>query len=398
MNIVDLIVIGAVILSAWLGWRIGFIAGLMSLVGFVGAGLVGVFVTPRALDATRAQGIGGLLLTAAIVLGLALVGQMIASMIGRKLRSKITWRPAQVVDNIGGSALRIMALAVVAWFLVSTASALPISSVSASVQSSTLLSSLESVVPNPARDLFGNLRTMIDNSVLPDVLDTFGVGTAPVDPPSPAVVSDPDVQQALDSVVKVQGAAPSCSTGFTGSGFVVANGLVLTNAHVVAGVERPTIHVPHIGMLKAQVVYFDPRVDVAILRANGLTAKPLRMSGPVQRGTDAVIAGYPGGGSMTATAARVRGTINGSIDSAVDIYGKIGIPRQIYGLRGTARPGNSGGPLILSDGTVAGVVFAQAETDPQMAYALTAKQVAPAIAAAQKLTTPVSTEGCAKER
>lgn len=397
MNFVDWIVLGAIIVFAWTGWRSGFIAGLLSFVGFICGGLLGSFVAPWALKQTSLLGIGGLILTAAIVLGLSLTGQMVTSILGRKLRSKITWRPARLVDNIGGALLNIMALAIIGWILAATAAALPASTVSASVRSSALLAGLDSVVPNPARDLFSNLRSLLDDSGLPQLFDNFGVPPAPVDPPSTAVVSDPDVQQALNSVVKVQGAAPSCSTGFTGSGFVVAPGMVLTNAHVVAGVEHPTVHVPKVGALKAQVIYFDPRVDVAILRVNSLNVKPLRMSGEVDRGTDAVIAGYPGGGPMTATAARVRGTISGEIARGTDIYGNPGVPREIYALRGTARPGNSGGPLILANGTVAGVVFAQAQADPQTAYALTAKQVTPAIAAVTSSTPEVSTGACAKQ-
>ena len=120
------------------------------------------------------------------------------------------------------------------------------------------------------------------------------------------------------------------------------------------------------------------------------------MSGPVERGGNTVIAGYPGGGDMTATAARVRGKLGGDIARGTDIYGKPGVPREVYALRGTARPGNSGGPLLTVDGKVAGVVYAQAVDDPQMAFALTAAQVSNAISVGRTATDEVSTGKCSR--
>jgi S1-C subfamily serine protease len=161
-------------------------------------------------------------------------------------------------------------------------------------------------------------------------------------------------------------------------------------------VNSPSVSVPRQGQLRATTVYFDPRIDVAILDVPGLDAPALPMDGPVDRGSDGVIAGFPGGGPMKASAARVRGTIPGDVARGTDIYGKPGVSREVYALRGTARPGNSGGPFLAPDGSVAGVVFAQAQGDAQTAYALTARQVAPAIKAGRAATSAVSTGGCAR--
>jgi S1-C subfamily serine protease len=143
-------------------------------------------------------------------------------------------------------------------------------------------------------------------------------------------------------------------------------------------------------------VYFDPRIDVAILAVVGLRAPTLKMSEPLDRGDDAIIAGYPGGGEMQVGAARVRGTIGGDIARGTDIYGNPGITREVYALRGKARPGNSGGPLLTADGRVAGVIYAQATQDPQMAFALTANQVAEAVRVGRSATAEVSTGTCAR--
>jgi len=398
VNPIDLLVVGAVIIFAWSGWRQGFVAALASFVGFIGGGLLGAFLAPLVLRQFGLGGASGLAATVALVLTLAVIGQIGSSYLGRELRDRITWEPAKALDNVGGAILNVLALAVIGWILASTAIAVPGSPVAEQVRESKLLAALDTIVPDQARDLVASLRGIVDTSGLPQLFDSFGVlPPAPVDPPSSAVARDPQVRAALSSVVRIEGSAPSCGAGFTGSGFIVGNNRVLTNAHVVAGVPSPRVHVPNTSdVYMATTVYFDPRVDVAILEVPGLKSATLKMAGPVARGQDAIIAGYPAGGPMTATAARVRGTISSDLARGTDIYGKPGVAREIYALRGMARPGNSGGPLLLPNGQVAGVVFAQAQADPQMAYALTAAQVAPAIAAGKALDTAVSTGPCSR--
>ncbi|MEI6620396.1 MAG: MarP family serine protease [Actinomycetes bacterium] len=396
LNFIDMLVILGIVAFAWFGWRQGFVASLFMFVGFIFGGVVGACLAPVLLGAINIHGTAGLLATCGIVLGLAVVGQVCTGMVGRELRDRITVEHIKVVDSLGGAALNICALAVIGWILASAASVLPASQVSAQVRSSSLLAALDKMVPMPARDMVGNIRKLVDDSGLPQLFDGFGVlPPTQVEAPSAAVVSNPAVQRALQSVVRVEGPAPSCNSGFTGSGFVVAQGRVLTNAHVVAGVPAPRVHVPGTRtVFHARTVYFDPRVDLAVLEVPGLTARVLKMAGAAQRGDEEVIAGYPGGGDMTATAARVRGTIGSGAARGTDIYGNPGVPREIYSLRGQARPGNSGGPLLTPSGTVAGVIFAQGQGDDQTAYALTSAQAAAAIAAGSTSTESVPTGGC----
>jgi S1-C subfamily serine protease len=166
----------------------------------------------------------------------------------------------------------------------------------------------------------------------------------------------------------------------------------MTNAHVVAGVEDPTVQVDGVGrMLSASVVYFDPAIDVAVLAVPDLTAVPLRFGGVAGRGSDAVVAGFPGGGKLTAEAARVRGRITAQ---GQDIHGTGPVTRDIYSLRSRVLPGNSGGPLLSPAGLVYGVVFAAASRDSSTGYALTADEVAAAAAAGRKATQAVPTGSC----
>ncbi len=398
MNFVDLILVGAVVMFAWSGWRQGFVGALLAFIGFLGGGLIGAFLAPIILGKLDVKGSGGLALTVGLVLGLAVLGQIAASIVGRSLSKKIKWRPARILDHVGGAVINVAALAAIGWILASVATALPSSSVANQVKSSTLLASLDRIVPSQARGFVNNLRSLVNDSGLPQLFDGFGVlPPAPIDAPTVAVVSNPAVQAALESVVRVEGNAPSCASAFTGSGFVIATDRVLTNAHVVAGVTSPKVHVPgQRGTLNATTVYFDPRVDVAILDVPRLSKPALAMAPMGQRGADAIIAGYPGGGPMTATAARIRGVISQQLAKGTDIYGNPGVAREIYALRGTARPGNSGGPLLAASGAVYGVVFAEAVADRQTAYALTGTQVQSAISAGKRATKQVSVGRCSK--
>jgi S1-C subfamily serine protease len=143
--------------------------------------------------------------------------------------------------------------------------------------------------------------------------------------------------------------------------------------------------------LAATVVYYDPKVDVAILEVSGLHAKPLAFSGVLGSSADAVVAGFPEDGPYEAVAARIRGA---ELARGPDIYQDAEVTRDIYAVRAQVQPGNSGGPLLDTAGEVAGVVFGRAINDPSTGYALTASQVSAAATAGRTATVPVSTRGC----
>ena len=214
----------------------------------------------------------------------------------------------------------------------------------------------------------------------------------PVDEPDPALLKDPAVRRAWNSLVKVEGLAPECGTQVDGSGFVFAPERVMTNAHVVAGTERLDVRVRGTGQVyQASVVYLDPELDVAVLRVPGLQASALPFAGPARSGTPGVVAGFPGGGPLQAVPARVRALLTAQ---GKDIYGKGDVLRQVYSLRAQVRPGNSGGPLLSRDGEALGVVFAAGIDDPDTGYALTAGQVQAAAAAGTNATTALLTGSC----
>jgi S1-C subfamily serine protease len=249
-------------------------------------------------------------------------------------------------------------------------------------------------MPEGSQEWFSNFRTAVDSSVFPQVFGGLPGRPVPVDSPDAAILRDPDVIAAKKSIVEIDGLASSCNEQITGTGFVVADDRVVTNAHVVAGVTEPRVSVGGLGFgRRATVVYFDPRTDLAVLAVPGLDARALPLhTQPLKRGDGAVVAGFPEGGPYTTVPARVRDRQQAR---GRDIYDSRSVTREVYALRTSVRPGNSGGPLLLADGSVAGVVFAAAVDDTDTGYALTESEVDAGIQAGLRATNQVSTGRCA---
>jgi S1-C subfamily serine protease len=375
VNIVDAIVIASVAVFAWTGWRQGFVAGLLSFGGFLAGALAAALLLPRVLDGLALPDFLGAILLATAILAAALAGQTAASILGRRLRSAITWRGVQVVDSAAGAALNIAALAIVLWIVATAVGLVPSLTVAREIRASLVLRTLDSAVPDRARDLFSGLRSAVDASGLPRVFSGLGQYAGPQVPaPNARLLRDPAVRAAWPSLVKVTSVA--CESVVTGSGFAYASGRVLTNAHVVAGAERPTVRLPgDPAVYDAVVVAMDTRLDLAVLRVDGLPAPALDFaSREATTGDGAVVAGFPGGGDLEAGAARIRARIDARGE---DIYGRSGVVREVYSFRGVVVPGNSGGPLLAPNGRVYGVVFAAGLGEEETGYALTARQAAP---------------------
>jgi S1-C subfamily serine protease len=196
---------------------------------------------------------------------------------------------------------------------------------------------------------------------------------------------------AAPSTVKV--VAVGCGEIQEGSGFVVSPGLVVTNAHVIAGTESIRVE-DAAGYHVAAVQLFDPEFDLAVLRVPGLSERALAIDpGTVGRGTKAVVLGYPEGGPLTVDPAGVRAEI---LATGLDIYGQNSSVRAVYEVQALVRPGNSGGPLVEPDGLVIGVVFSRSPTTPDIGYALASPGVLTRVKKAEALpaSTVVGTGGC----
>ncbi len=399
LDALDLLLIVVVIAAALAGYRRGFVAGALGFVGFVGGAVVGVLVAPP-IARTVGSWFGGVasgergqaVIVLVGVLALIGLGRFAASSIGEVLHGRITWRPARLVDSAGGAALSAVAVLLVAWFLASTVVHSPFPLLARQATDSRILATVDRAVPATTRTWFTDFRKIVVATGVPQVFGRIGAERiAPVVVPDPTVVNAAGVTAARQSVVKIVGVAPSCERRLEGSGFVIAPGRVLTNAHVVAGVQAPRVYTDGGTVLRARVVLYDPERDVAVLAVPGLDRPALTWAAAADVGASAVVAGFPENGPYLVSAARVRSVIDAQ---GLDIYQDQMVSREVYALRATVHPGNSGGPLLTPDGHVYGVVFAKSPTDDSTAYALTHAEVAPAVAAGTNATAPVSTLAC----
>jgi S1-C subfamily serine protease len=234
---------------------------------------------------------------------------------------------------------------------------------------------------------------LVDSSLFPRYLEPFAPERIKeVPPPTRGVVARPEVQRARASVVKILGSADSCGRSLEGSGFVFQTGRVMTNAHVVAGVEHPEVVIGET-QYDGTVVYYDPDVDVAVIAVPDLPARPLSFATePATTSDPAAVLGYPENGPFNAQPARIR---DKQTLRSPNIYGDDTVYRDTYSIRALVRQGNSGGPLVDTHGNVLGVIFAASVTDGDTGYALTADQVSDAAQAGGASQSGVDTGDCA---
>ena len=389
-DLLDLVLIAAMGVFGFSGYRQGFLVGVLSFGGFLGGGFAGTLIAAPVAE-RFASGGGRPLVGIVLVLVLASVGQLIGTTGGAALRRRVTGKPARTVDSAGGAAVSVLGVLLVAWLLGTAAKDSTHFNLSETVQESRILGRVDAAMP-PAPEVMASFRRLLDQRGFPQVFTSLNPGaTTPVAPPDPAVLNSPAVRNTRTRVLKVLGIARSCNRRLEGTGFVYSRERVMTNAHVVAGVRDPEVELANGTRKRGRVVVFDPRRDVAVIYVPGLDLAPLAFRGDARSGDDAAVVGYPEDGPFTAGAARVREEI-----TAVgrDIYEKSTVRREVYSLRAVVRPGNSGGPLLARDGRVYGVIFAADAKDEDTGYALTAAEVSGAARAGATRTERADTQSC----
>ena len=387
----DLILIGFAVFILISGWRRGLFVSVFSLIGLVFGAWLGRSVIDIVSGASTTSSLTRTALSAAtLFIGIG-IGSAIGGYVGRRLRNIFSWSPLRFADNLTGAVSSLTAWSVVAWLIATTLLAAPVSSVTNVVSQSRVMNALEQYMPTQIREGVELVRVYVSNSDLPDGFANALLAPS-VEPPDLTSVDAPAVIAALDSVVKVEGTAPECNSRLTGSGFVIGQDLIITNAHVVAGVTNPTVRVKGKGKaFEGVVVYFDPARDVAIIRTKDFPSVALRISEPLSRGNSAVVAGFPGGGPLTLIPARIRSVTE---SSGTDIYGIEPVTREIYAISADIKQGDSGAPMFALDGSVAGLVFASSATDAKTGYALTAKEFMVGVETASTATQAVATGEC----
>ena len=372
------------------GYRQGLVTGVLNFAGLVLGSLAGMQIAPK-IAGRFSHGSGQALVGIAVVLVSAGIGQLAGTAVGAAIRRRIPWHPLQRIDAVGGALVSAAGVLLITWLIATQIAHSPFTVLARQVKGSRVLRSIDGMMP-PAPDLMAPFRRLIAQQGFPQVFaGIHGDRSRPVAAPDKAVLTSTAVVSSRRSIVRVTGIAKACSRRVEGTGFVYAEDYVMTNAHVVAGVVDAQV-TPDRGRARAaRVVLFDPKRDVAVLYVGRLGLAPLTFAGPAAADTSAVVAGYPQDGPFGAVAARVRDQL-----TAVgrDIYERGKIRREVYSIRARVLPGNSGGPLLSSEGKVFGVVFASAADDPETGYALTAGEVAASATQGRRSTAAVGTAGC----
>ncbi|MEU2339267.1 MarP family serine protease [Streptomyces sp. NPDC006654] len=388
MDLLDLVLVLVVLVYAAAGYRRGLVAGCVSLAGFVGGAVVGVWVLPWVMELVTRGTATATVVAVLTVLVPAVAGHELAGRLALRLRRELDQGPLRVADGLGGAVANSVAVLIVAWVAASVLGASSSPAVTTAIRDSRVLGAVQHAMPDTTPAWFSRATSALTEAGFPQVFNPFeNESTAQVAKPSGDNVTVAATDAAKRSTVKIEGS--SGTQGREGSGFVFAPEHVMTNAHVVAGIDNPSVRIGGVGAsYDAQVVLFDPDRDVAVLYVPQLRAPVLRFDTSASRGRSAVVAGYPQDGDLNLQAATVANKVQAT---GQNIYNDATVTREIYSIRSTVRPGNSGGPLLTTGGRVYGVVFARSTSDSETGYVLTADEVAADAARGARATAAVDT-------
>jgi S1-C subfamily serine protease len=390
VNILDWCLVALVGIYALSGYWQGFVTGAFATAGLLCGGLFGVWVAPIALGDAEPSlwvSLGALF----IVILSASLGQALLQYVGARIRARIKWQPIRAVDAVGGAALSAVAVLLVSWALGVAISGSRIGGITPIVRDSTVLAEVDEFLPDQASDVLGAFNNVVGTTFFPRYLEPFAPERIVEVGPGPRrLLSDPDVLAAAPSVLKVRG-SNDCGSGVEGSGFLYSPGRLMTNAHVVAGVDNPEVEIGG-SSVPASVVVYNPEIDVAVLAVDEGELPHLVFDKGARAEDGVAVLGYPQDGPYDVQAGRIRAEQR---LRSPNIYGEGTVLRDVFSLRALIRQGNSGGPIVNSSGDVVGLIFAASVTDPDTGYALTAGQISETAALGVTSSTEVDTGSCA---
>jgi S1-C subfamily serine protease len=375
VNIFDVVVIVLLVCAVLIGINSGALPQIGGLAGALGGAAIAIAALPLLKDPLATVPpdlkaitvLGGLLL----VVG---VGEAIGSAIARSIAVRLRGGVLGSVDRLLGGFVGAAQALLVVWLVGGLLAAGPMRFLSVQAQTSVVLRGLSGILPPPTL-ITAELGRLLNDTGIPDLF----VGLDPLPAPDVERPTDPAAQAiaaaARGSTVRVS--ALTCEFQSSGTGFVIAPGYVVTNAHVIAGGRTVRVRTVNGPAHDAVVVFDDPQLDVALLNVPTLDAPALRFATTdPRRGATGATLGFPHGGPLVVEPAAVSATYAAQ---GLDIYGERRVNRTVLELRAIVDQGDSGGPLILADGTVGGVVFAEARTDENVGYALSPTKVATTI-------------------
>ncbi|MGH2748124.1 MAG: MarP family serine protease [Actinomycetota bacterium] len=387
-------VIVIAVVAAFRGWRRGLLGQAFELGGGLLGLVAGLFLGPIVARVFTQQPelLGAMIVLLVLFFALSL-GQTVGFFVGHRFGGYARRARLGEVDQGLGSAFGIGVILIVFWLVGSLLVSGPTRTIARAFERSAILDTLNRTFPQPP-DVLATVRQYLNTSGFPQVFSNF---PRPIGGPV-ALPSGRQAQRAVDAADQstVRIVVPACGGTQLGSGWVAAQDTVVTNAHVVAGGDEVTVQDPQNGDLSGRVVLFDPRTDIAIIRASGLAGGPLPLdTTDHDSGTPGATLGYPGdrNGRLVAHRAAVRAQFDAV---GKDIYGRQDARREVYEIRSPVRQGDSGGPFVLPSGEVAGVIFAASTSDASTGYALTGGEVEDEIQEGSGRSEPTSTGGCTR--
>jgi len=387
VNLLDLALVVIVGMAAFGAYRLGFVARALS---WLGLGL-GIFLAARFLPTAVSLFGGGsgakLLIAVAVLLGGAFLGQGLGLLVGASLRRFVPQGPLHVVDSVVGALVGVVGVLTAVWLLLPSLAVVP-GTAANQTHNSAIARAMDSRLPPPPNTL-QSLRRLVGDTGFPRVFETLRPAPQTGPPPANSGLSPALLARVSASTVKVTGVA--CQRIQDGSGFAAGPDTVVTNAHVVAGERagRTQVIRPDGRRLPASVVVFDSDRDLAVLRVTGLGQQPLSV-GTGSVGSQGAVLGHPGGQEqLRAAPAAVRRRIDAV---GRDLYDARSTQRDVFVLAAALRPGDSGGALVNTSGSVMGVAFAIAPDRPGTSYAVTDRELRAVLGAPRSAT--VSTGPC----
>lgn len=390
MPVIDIVLIALLVIALITGLSRGFLATIGFFAGLALGAVAAYWATPFVGQWVSSPSWRGpaMILTGLLLL---LIGSGLGTSVGGFFRRGADRIKLRVPERLLGGVVNLAAAALAISFVAGSLTPAGVPVVSAALGSSAVVRTIDDLTPPPVRGALAELRGSVFAGGIPRLGQLIQIGPVPSTPT--IALDDPTLTQAAQSVARISGTAYACGVTSSGSGFAVAADRIVTNAHVVAGVDTPVVELPGRPAREGRVVYFDPIDDIAVVAVDGLDATALPVVSTLGVGASAVVQGYPGGGPFTSGSAQVlsEGTV-----PVPDIYDSSSSPRDIYALAAVVRPGNSGGPLLTTGGEVAGIVFARSDTDDDVGYAMTPVELEPVMAQIDALSAPVASGSCTR--
>ncbi|PRB71535.1 MarP family serine protease [Arthrobacter sp. MYb213] len=371
------------------GIRRGFLYTVGDMLGLVAGGVAAFFAIPMVstLASNPWWRVGLMVATAAVLL---VLGQALGRVFAVRIRRWMNFDFLRAADGLAGGVLSVFISATVIGALAFSTSSMGIPRLSTEIDKSRMIASIRGLTPEFVNTAISSARSAVMAETIPALLDPFA---PPVEPVEPGEWAANDLQRAaVNSVAKISGTAVQCGVNLTGSGFVIADQLVMTNAHVVAGLSAATVEVGGDELHRGKVVYFDPEADIAVLRVDGMNTAPLELADQnLGRGDQAAFIGFPAGGPL-----QVRGAVVASraTVSIANIYGEDPASLSVYQLTAKVAQGNSGGPLVSESGEAVGMIFAKSRGNDEIGFALSLDEMENALTTAGQRTKSIKTGDC----